>query len=343
MSGDNQRPVSDEWVDRVFDAACQDDGDGGASSGAAGDLAALRGLKDLCARALTEDAPLEAELQARRVARRVLSRTTREDLGRRGDLGVVLEFFGDRLRDSVLLRVAVAALVVQVTIVPLVAWHLLSEPTRGGVRFVLEPTPDVDILDEFPAEVEPFGVVGGSNWWELEGAEPWVQADADFAGARGLVQQVRSSLAGSLAQPTSSTGVALADLTGLVQASGVVVRSTEDGPVPMLDSVLLAEAALERIQGGGAWAGVGETLESVGQTLTLQRAAVDSAPPGPVAVLASRTLARAAALGLVAPASDPKIDVPAPAEWLLLIGREALRAAPKDPFVQDWNRVVQEL
>jgi len=117
-------------IDRVFDRSAP----AGAEPSELAELEGLQGLRDLCVSALREEPSAEAQLQARRVAQRVLKRTTREDLGRRGDLGVILEFIGDRLRDSVVLRVAVAALVVQVTVVPIVAWHLLTEPTRGGVR-----------------------------------------------------------------------------------------------------------------------------------------------------------------------------------------------------------------
>ena len=153
---------------------------GGSGSGRAADLdgfvdpreleevSELEGLKALCADALRQGQPLGSELQARRVVRRVLSRTTREDLRRRGDLGVLLEFCADRLRDSVLLRVAVAALVVQVTIVPIVAWHLLAEPGPGGVRFTLDPAPEVALDEEFPAE----GSL--SSWWAAPTGGTWM-------------------------------------------------------------------------------------------------------------------------------------------------------------------------
>jgi len=332
-------------IDRVFDA-CAVPGDGGDAAEVAG-LDELQGLRELCVRALREEPPAEAQLQARRVAQRVLKRTTREDLGRRGDLGVVLEFIGDRLRDSMLLRVAVAALVVQVTIVPIVAWHLLTEPTRGGVRFVLEPAPEEGIFDEVPAEEEPLSVVGGSRWWELDGADAWLQVDADFEGAEARLAQVREALEGQSLDPITGTGRALQGLTGLGgsgTASAAGELATEPGAlVYPIELILVAEHLLNEVQRGGAWEGLAEALDRVGQTLTLAHAAVDSSPAGPLAVLASRTLARALALGLVAPAPEPGLAIPGPEEWLLLIGEEASRVAPDDGFVRAWRRAVREL
>jgi hypothetical protein len=330
-------------IDRVFDRSAP----AGAEPSELAELEGLQGLRDLCVSALREEPSAEAQLQARRVAQRVLKRTTREDLGRRGDLGVILEFIGDRLRDSVVLRVAVAALVVQVTVVPIVAWHLLTEPTRGGVRFVLEPDPEEGIFDEVPAEEEPLSVVGGSRWWELDSADAWLQADADFEGAGALLDQVRSSLGGVVAEPSTATGFALQRFTGLegADSSAAVGEAAQgvDGWVPLIDVILDAERLLDQVQRGGTWAELGAALEQVGQTLDLARAAVDSAPPGPLAVLASRTLTRARALGLMAPDPDPELEIPSPDAWLLLIGEEVHRAAPGDGFVSAWRRVVREL
>lgn len=349
MSGDHHEELRDDaaeraCVDRVFDLGLGSSMDEGPEALEGSSLDELQDLRDLCVRALRTDPPAEAQLQARRVAQRVLKRTTREDLGRRGDLGVILEFVGDRLRDSMLLRVAVAALVVQVTIVPLVAWHLLTEPTRGGVRFVLEPDPEEGIFDEVPAEEEPLSVVGGSRWWELEGAEAWLQADADLEGASARLEQLRSSLGDEAPEPSTGTGVALQGFTGLgADPEGLGVQPDPDRVVLPIEIILDAERLLDQAQRGGTWTGLGESLQQVGETLTLAWAAVDSSPPGPLAVLASRTLARALALGLVAPAPDRSLEVPGTDEWLRLIGEEARRVAPEDPFVRAWRRAVREL
>ena len=363
MKAGGWRDLDPEEIDRVFGGgpsghAAEKPGDGsGAVRPAAGSsfdggdgaeldepaLSELLDLKDLCAQALKEDRPLESEIQVRRVVRRVLSRTTREDLRRRGDLGVLLEFCADRLRDSMVLRVAVAVLVFQVTIVPIVAWHLLVEPSRGGVRFVLEPVPEAALEEEFPAEAEPLSVVGASNWWDLEGAEAWLQADADFEGARIRLKQVKSALEGRGGRPSTATGVALLEWTGLKAEASAEPGAQAVGVETLIASILRAEGLLDQVQGGGPWSGLGEALERVGETLAAASAAVDSAAPSPLAVLASRTLRRAFDLGLVAPAPDARLPLPGADEWLRLIGEQALAVAPGDGFVRLWNQVVQEL
>ncbi len=328
---------------------------GGSGSGRAADLdgfvdpreleevSELEGLKALCADALRQGQPLGSELQARRVVRRVLSRTTREDLRRRGDLGVLLEFCADRLRDSVLLRVAVAALVVQVTIVPIVAWHLLAEPGPGGVRFTLDPAPEVALDEEFPAEEEPLVVVGGSNWWDLDDAEAWLQADADFEGARARLGQVKAALEADVPAPSTPTGAALLRFTGLDSAATDQGSEGLEGIETLIVSILRAEWLLDEVQQGGAWSGLEDALEQVGETLVVAKAAVDSAPPGPLALLASRTLRRAFELGLAAPAPDARLPQLRADDWLRMIAEEALGVAPGDAFVRRWNQVVQEL
>jgi hypothetical protein len=150
-----------------------------------------------------------------------------------------------------------------------------------------------------------------------------------------------------VAEPSTATGFALQRFTGLegADSSAAVGEAAQgvDGWVPLIDVILDAERLLDQVQRGGTWAELGAALEQVGQTLDLARAAVDSAPPGPLAVLASRTLTRARALGLMAPDPDPELEIPSPDAWLLLIGEEVHRAAPGDGFVSAWRRVVREL
>lgn len=330
-----------EAIDSIFGSG-PEEGRSPSSPGSE-DLSELRQLKDLCALALQAEVPREAELQARRVAQRVLARTTREDLGRRGDLGVLLEFFGDRLRDSMLLRFAVAALLVQLTVVPLVAWHLWIEPATGGVRFVLEPEPEPYLYEELPAEEELLAVVGGSDWWDLDGAQSWLQEEADFEGASARLAQLRGRLVGAEEVPTSRTGWALHQWAGPeVAASPLAGEQERSGAEPWIASILRAERLLDEVP-RGSWAEVAEALKVVGEVLTLSQAAADSAPPGPLTVLAARTLRRALNLGLAAPIPAVGLSVPGPAVWLGLIGQEAQRAAPEDEFVRRWNRAVREL
>ncbi|MEZ6017466.1 MAG: hypothetical protein R3F49_20295 [Planctomycetota bacterium] len=76
-----------------------------------------------------------------RVTRRVLARTTREERSWRGDLRLVSDFVTDRLRASVALRVAAALLLVHATVVPILAWHLLTREDRGSFRLRIERAP----------------------------------------------------------------------------------------------------------------------------------------------------------------------------------------------------------
>lgn len=129
-------------------------GDGGPAAG--GGTALFDDLRVRCQGAFAGDAPSGAAgqeaseaLRARRVAGRVLRATTREDLGRVGDLRVVLRFVGERLRDSRALRILAAVLLAQVTIVPVIAYHLLEK--ARPTTFDLEFSPRYDeLVDDMP-------------------------------------------------------------------------------------------------------------------------------------------------------------------------------------------------
>ncbi|MEL6429118.1 MAG: hypothetical protein AAFU73_03195 [Planctomycetota bacterium] len=133
--------------------------DGGSESGGARALEALR------AELVREDpARIASEaLRVRRVTNSVLRRSTREDLSRRGDLGLVLDFCMERLRESALLRVAVALLVVQVTLVPLVARMIVQEREEAPIlRIELEQRAE-SLEDALPADA----LAGGEGLDEL--------------------------------------------------------------------------------------------------------------------------------------------------------------------------------
>lgn len=90
------------------------------------------------------------------LVKRVLSQTSREDLGRRADLRLVGSYLRERLAQSALLRFAAASLVVHILAVPVVlAWVLLSE--RGeDVYLRFEPPADARPFEEaLPLNLEP--------------------------------------------------------------------------------------------------------------------------------------------------------------------------------------------
>jgi len=75
----------------------------------------------------------EAEARtARRLGESVLAQTTRENLGRSGDLRLVLRFALERVRSSSALRLAAALLVAHLLALPVLAWIVLRAPRRTG-------------------------------------------------------------------------------------------------------------------------------------------------------------------------------------------------------------------
>jgi hypothetical protein len=102
------------------------------------EIAALRGFLGTVRAGLADERHAASSRSVRRVTRRVLARTTREERGWRGDLRLVGDFVADRLRASAWLRVAAAALFVQVTVVPILAWHMLREAREGAFQVHIE-------------------------------------------------------------------------------------------------------------------------------------------------------------------------------------------------------------
>ena len=86
----------------------------------------LRGFLDDCRRDLLAERE-ESAAQMRPFVERVLSSTSREDLGWRGDLRLVGSFVNRRLSSSRALRFAAASLAVHLLVLPVVAWMVLRE------------------------------------------------------------------------------------------------------------------------------------------------------------------------------------------------------------------------
>ena len=125
--------------------------------------AVLRALRGRCIDAFPTTTSASEEFRVRRVANSVLRRTTREDLSPRGDLGLMLDFAAERLRDSAVLRVAVALLVVQLTLVPLIAYAMRrTDPPVLHLRFedqtrVLEEELPADLgLEDLVEDTDAF-------------------------------------------------------------------------------------------------------------------------------------------------------------------------------------------
>lgn len=293
-------------------------------------------------------------LQARRVAQRVLARTTQEDLGRRGDVGVVLRFVGDRLRDSWLLRVAAALLIVQLTLVPLVAWQVFKAPHSGIIQIDFEPS-EAELaraLEDLPPDEFQNGVGGERAVSELEEELERMALEEDLAEVRSILVD-RGGRIGT-ASPSSATGRALQRMTDRAMGSPVRMSSAGAGQAGAqvraqvgtpsasqrgeLAGILDAEARLYLLGAGGGWEGLPEALENVA---SVARRSADWRP------LAARTMLRAAILGVALPADgEGFLDGSGPgwvrgaSTWLRSVGEAASAAEPADPYVQAWIAAI---
>ena len=109
-------------------------------------------------RSLLREAPAAESKAAQRVGEAVLARTTREDLGRGGDLRLVLRFAVERVRCSRALRFAAALLVAHLLALPVLAWIVLRAPRRTGefqTRIEAPVEPYFEVEREREPEVEP--------------------------------------------------------------------------------------------------------------------------------------------------------------------------------------------
>ena len=76
------------------------------------------------------DAAPDSSGSSGRLAERILARTTREDLGWRGDWRLLRGFVGQRLRSSGVLRFAAASLLVHLLALPVLAWLAFRDAPR---------------------------------------------------------------------------------------------------------------------------------------------------------------------------------------------------------------------
>ncbi len=245
------------------------------------------------------DAP-QTEFTSRteqRFAERVLARTTREDLSRKGDLVLMAQFAVERLRASPALRVAAAVIVVHLCALPVLAWIVLRAPARQGVFSTSIETPP----PAFPAETErePEREIT-APWPEVEpravevepsprGEEPW---------RASLRRSDRASWAAAAPQPwadklpadalSAMLWIRASRLHGLETPEWVLSRVPDGEPsrLAVWCDVLLDE-----------WAATGE------RPLHLERlvARLAALPQFQRSRLVACTLQRAAALGAIAP------------------------------------------
>lgn len=251
-------------------------------------------------------------LRERRVAERVLARSTREDLRRRADLGLVVDFMAERLRQSALLRVAAALLLVQLTVVPLVALHLASESGDRGLQFRIEPAQEV--FESLPERDEDYEVEGG------------LAAISDPLIADDLFGDVLASLATlEPVESVSAEGASLAALEAVLRGEISLGEAVGSSPVVAWADL---EARLILWQEGGRFSGLARSIDAA--TAALADADTDGQ------ALLSFALRRAASFHLaVAPLP------PAPESLNLRDALQRCLEGLNDPVTARWRRALR--
>lgn len=250
-------------------------------------------------------------LRERRVAERVFARSTREDLRRRADIGLVIDFMGDRLRQSALLRVAAALLVVQLTLVPLVALHLAGDSGERGLRFRLEPAPEV--FESLPERDEDLEVDGG------------LDAMPDPLAAEDDLGELLSELTPALVEPVTEEGASLAALEAVLRGSSSLEDRRGASPLALWADL---EARLILWRDHGRATGLARSIDEASGAL----AGADAAGRQLIAT----ALRRAAGMHL-AVAELPVLPEPSSLRDAL----DRCLEGVDDPVAERWRRALQ--
>lgn len=309
---------------------------GGVEPSAKGDLrafgAAMR--EELIGAA---DAPSRAseDLRARRVAQKVLARTTRADDSRRGEVALVLDFVSERLRQSALLRVAAALLVVQLTVVPLVAWHLYRQPEGPDLNISFEAVPE-SIEDELPLDTRARDI--GEGFQALDGFDDLLSDPNETSALRAKLVSIGELRIASGTAPRSPIGRALA---GLTAPSALGEIPSDDQPA----AAIAAWARLLAFESSGETSGLATALEVLVESRDVD---APNRPNGgrssAVRALGDRALAHAAGLDLALP-PDARPDRASPVWWeetlFELIVEVARTGTNADEFTTAWLRAAE--
>lgn len=281
-------------------------------------------------------APVERDAAAaRRIARRVLARTTRLDRGWRGDLRLVLDFTADRLRDSALLRAAAALLLVQVTVVPLVAWHLWRAPEPHGFQVRIERRAPAAPADAAEAH-EPIEVLDDASL-------PALASEEHAPALRALGAAVRAAHAAAGAGRPEVGAERLLRERAEALAGTLPEGYVPAAPTTPLERLLALDLALDRRLLVGHARELGALLDATAAELAV-------AAPGSYAAAVRR---RAAALHLVPSQAEPAAPVGvdargAEAALTLAADVPALRAAlaaegaAEGPWARAWLQALAD-
>lgn len=318
--------LDDDGLAKAMDAAFEM---GEAETGGDNQAASLLAFASLCRGAFGVDGAAEEldaaaeseELRARRVSARVLARTTHGDRD-----GGVIDFVSEKLRRSPLLRVAAAVLLVQVTVVPLIAWHLTQQPQPDGFLTGIEPPPEV-FEQDLPRERESIEEVE-TRHAELLGLDSSLSSvilDLDIPAEDS-----------SVGTDSSAVGKALGHLARVALDSQFVLGAVPTGSLAGDELLVLSldlEARLIAFDNARRSAGLSASIQALSDTL----GSAERANPAHLAI-ASMALLRASSLNLAVP------DVPLGGgslgkEWVTALG-DALAGCDPSPGVDRWQRAI---
>jgi hypothetical protein len=234
---------------------------------------------------LPEEIGLRPHRTTRRVTDQVLDQTTREDLSLRGDLRVFRAFVGTRLRQSGLLRLAAASLLVHVIGVPVVmAYVLFTEPERPTELTIHVAEP----VQEFPdLDPEPFDFVR-----TFDPSHPQYTAPDELSWDRQLIRNGLPEADGQATAPATERLAARArDARGL---SHTALLPSSDP----LSQIVHAEWMLDRFTRG--WSTAGEVERAL--------ARLPAGTDDPIGLLSMAAIARAESYQLLDSTARARLD-----------------------------------
>ena len=302
----------------------------------------LREYDDLLGRARTTDRRAEwRPAREKALIKSILAATTRQDLRWRGDVRLVVEFVGRRLRSSPALR-ALAATVLGLTFVTTVFTMLaVREAKQEPLRFRIAPAGDGDLADL----VEDSDAIGDGDGLILPEVGELTDAERRSWDIENALRRDRFLLAAWEA-PASLPAAAEDDVFAVrLLAARASFLATGDRPAWLFaEETLAAVTGLERALHAevllDVFARTGERSPLLPRTLQrITRSLADAAEDDAVAMLGRRALRRATALGLWDQEGEGKIEFaprPLDDEWRSLLGRALPAPLAARPAARVW-------
>ncbi len=260
------------------------------------------------------------------LVRRILERTTREDLGLRGEVRLLGAFLRDRLASSALLRLVAASLLLELFALPVVAFLLRSgEPEQPRLVFEIpREAPDEPFAPEPEESLAP----------DLRDPSEGPAQDALENAAR-RARFVLTTRRGPLFEGGPELATRLLAARARFLARGSFESWLEEAPLAEvpgdLERVLWIEVLLDRFQLTGERA---RALEALVPPLVSARERGDA-----VSALARGAIDRLFACGIQAPPAgfDPeRLEAPLGSEWFDLLGAAFAARGEAPPALDRW-------